>query len=30
MINQDWSNLGEDIRNMVQDAIDSKDFRQLN
>lgn len=30
MINQDWSNLGEDIRNMVQSAIDSKDFRQLN
>lgn len=30
MANQDWSNLGEDIKNMVQSAIDSKDFRQLN
>ena len=30
MANQDWYNLGEDIRNMVQSAIDSKDFRQLN
>lgn len=30
MANQDWSNLGEDIKNVVQSAIDSKDFRQLN
>lgn len=30
MANQDWYNLGEDIKNMVQSAIDSKDFRQLN
>lgn len=30
MANQDWSNLGEDIKNMVQSAIDSKDFRKLN
>lgn len=30
MARQDWSNLGDDIRNMVQSAIDSKDFQQLN
>lgn len=30
MAHQDWSNLGNDIRNMVQSAIDSKDFQQLN
>lgn len=30
MGNQDWSNLGEQIKNSVQDAIDSQNFRQLN
>lgn len=30
MGNQDWSNLGEQIKNTVQDAIDSQNFRQLN
>ncbi|MEY8427921.1 5-bromo-4-chloroindolyl phosphate hydrolysis family protein [Lachnospiraceae bacterium 46-15] len=30
MTNQDWSNLGNDIRNLVQSAIDSQDFQKLN
>lgn len=30
MANQDWSNLGNDIKNMVQSAIDSQNFKQLN
>lgn len=30
MENKDFSNLGEQIRNSVQDAIDSMDFKQLN
>lgn len=30
MTNQDWSNLGNDIRNLVQSAIDSRDFQKLN
>ncbi len=30
MGNQDWSNLGDEIRNLVQSAIDSKDFQKLN
>lgn len=30
MANQDWSNLGNDIRNLVQSAIDSQDFQKLN
>lgn len=30
MNNQDWNNLGNDIKNMVQSAIDSQNFQQLN
>ena len=30
MTNQDWSNLGNDIKNLVQSAIDSRDFQKLN
>ena len=30
MGNQDWSNLGDQIKNTVQSAIDSQNFRQLN
>lgn len=30
MTNQDWSNLGDDIKNLVQSAIDSRDFQKLN
>ena len=30
MTNHDWSNLGKDIRNLVQSAVDTKDFRKLN
>ena len=30
MANQDWSNLGDDIKNLVQSAVDSKDFKKLN
>lgn len=29
-MNQDWERWGRDIRNIVQDAIDSQDFRRLN
>lgn len=30
MANNDWNNLGRDIKNMVQDALDTGDFRRLN
>ncbi len=30
MGNQDWNQLGNDIKNMVQDAINSQDFSKLN
>ena len=30
MDNKDFSNLGDQIRDSVQDAIDSMDFKQLN
>lgn len=30
MRNQDWYDLGDKVQNLVQDAINSKDFRQLN
>ena len=30
MANQDWSNLGDEIKNIVQSAIDSQNFKQLN
>lgn len=30
MANQDWSNLGNEIKNLVQTAIDSQDFKRLN
>lgn len=30
MTNNDWQNMGNDIRNMVQNAIDSQNFRELN
>lgn len=30
MGNQDWNQLGSDIKNMVQDAINSQDFSKLN
>lgn len=29
-MNQDWEKWGKDIRNIVQDAIDSQDFNKLN
>lgn len=29
-MSQDWDSLGKDIRNIVQGAIDSQDFRKLN
>ena len=29
-MNQDWERWGRDIRNIVQNAIDSQDFRRLN
>lgn len=29
-MNQDWEKWGRDIRNIVQDAIDSQDFQRLN
>ncbi len=30
MANQDWTNIGDEIKNIVQSAVDSHDFRQLN
>lgn len=30
MENQDWSKLGDNIRNIVQDAIDAQDYNKLN
>lgn len=30
MANQDWSNLGDEIKNLVQSAVDSQNFKQLN
>ena len=30
MSNNSWNDIGEKIRDTVQDAIDSKDFKQLN
>lgn len=30
MANQDWYDLGDQIKRIVQDAVDSKDFRTLN
>lgn len=30
MPNQEWSSLGEEIKELVQSAVDSKDFKQLN
>ena len=29
-MNQDWEKWGRDIRNIVQDAVDSQDFQRLN
>lgn len=30
MSNQDWSNLGDEIKNIVESAVDSRNFKQLN
>lgn len=30
MANQDWSNLGDEIKNLVQSAVESQNFKQLN
>ena len=29
-MNQEWEKFGKDIRNIVEDAVNSQDFRQLN
>ena len=30
MRNQDWYDLGDKVQKIVQDAVNSRDFRQLN